>query len=224
MENKEKNTQNSYSGKQGENGIIAGYEKLWDRLKEDLGIINIVILFFGSILLIFSPEKGWEFDILFLNYTLAYRGWIGIFCFLYVIVSLFVNKRFNRKKINSKEYLEELKLNKQEVIKNETIVNEPLKKSNVLIKSMYVHFSSKQKDKLILMSGQLSICDDHASAMLLLTNFKTLYNGKLYFSPFPQSFALNKSIATKGENEKEWCWWYWDGGNDGFQLLVSLCQ
>jgi len=230
MEKTESNyeNQNNNSGEKGEKGIISGsgYEKLWDKLREDIGLINIILTFLGSILLIFSPEKGWEFDIPCINYTLAYRGWLGILCFIIVLISKCINKKRKVSSSIAKTIINPDQIRTEtEAISPKTILHNGSKyKSGVPIKSMYVHFSKDNYNDLFSMTTQLSLCNDHSSAMLLLLNYQKLFNGKLYFSPFPQNFAIKKLIATKGENEKEWCWWRWEGGNEGFQLIVSLCQ
>jgi hypothetical protein len=96
-------------------------------------------------------------------------------------------------------------------------------KNVTLIKSMYVHFPNDYYS-FNYMCAQLYSCNDYASATLMLFNFEKFFNGKLYLSPFVQDFAKNKIFTTKGENDQEWCWWYWLGGNEGFQIIISLCQ
>jgi len=221
-------TQNFHSGDKGEKGIYSyyGYEKLWDKLKEDLGLLNIILLFLGSILLIFSPEKGWGFDIPYIDYTLAYRGWLGILCFVLVLIFKFIIKKRNgtskdeKKVINSEQKTSEPNVFSQKKITSENANT----KSEILFKSMYIHFSKDKYNDLSSMCTQLFLCNDYSSAMLLLINFQRLFNGKLYFSPFVQTFTENKLITKKGEGDKKWCWWYWDGGVEGFQLIISLCQ
>ncbi|GAB6393685.1 MAG: tetratricopeptide repeat protein [Treponematales bacterium] len=58
------------------------YEKLWDKLTHDVGLSAMFWLFLGAILLIFSSGDGWQFDIPGWDYTLAYRAWLGILCFV----------------------------------------------------------------------------------------------------------------------------------------------
>ena len=231
-------SQDSFSGKQGEYGIAVGYERIWDRLKEDIGIKNIIILLLGSILLIFSPEKGWEFDVPYLNYTLAYRGWIGLLCFICVIISFCLRKKsLSHTSINLAETkLDGTPFEGGQMIpgafsiqdgRNQDKTDNPeatKTKKSMVVKSMYIHFSEENKKDLTFMMSQLDYCRVHTDAMILLSNFKTMFNGKLFISTFPQPFAVMKSIPTKGQNDKEWCWWYWDGGDNGFQLIVSLCQ
>jgi len=216
------------SGDKGEKGFFSysGYEKLWDKLKDDFGLLNIILLFLGSILLIFSPEKGWEFDIPCIDYTIAYRDWIGILCFVIVVFFKFINKKSNgiikdgKKIIYSEQKSSNLQAFSQ---KNKTIENENTK-SEILFKSIYVHFSKDKYNDLFYMCTQLFLCNDYSSAMLLLINFQKLFNGKLFLSTFVQTFAKNNLITKKGEDDKKWCWWYWDGGDEGFQIIVSLCQ
>jgi len=217
-------TQDNHYGSKGENGINSGYEKLWDKLKEDLGIRNIILIFLGSILLIFSPEKGWEFDIPCIDYTIVYRGWLGILCFVIVLISIFINKKRSvlLKSENMVINTEQMSSKPETISSNITRPENEGTKS--AIRSMYVHFSKDKYNNLFYMCSQLNICNDYESAMLLLLNFQKLFNGKVFFSPFIQVFAKEKLIATKGENDKEWCWWYWDGGDEGFQLIVSLCK
>jgi tetratricopeptide (TPR) repeat protein len=68
------------------------YEKLWNKLKHDLGLPAMAFLFFGTILLAFSPENGWQLDIPW-GYTLTYRAWLGIPCFVVAGVCLWWNKK-----------------------------------------------------------------------------------------------------------------------------------
>jgi hypothetical protein len=218
-----KNIQNTYSGKQGENGFLSEYEKIWDKLKNDIGIINIILLFLGSILLIFSPDKGWEFHLPCFNYILAYRGWLGVLCFIIVLISKCCGKVFAKGKktiFNTAQ----ASLETGEISQKTVMPDDSQTKNELLFKSMYVHFSSDKFNNLFSMCAQLNLCKDHTSAMLLLFYFQKLFNGKLYFSPFPQFSAVEKKNNAKGESDKDWYWWYWDGGVAGFQLIVSLCQ
>jgi hypothetical protein len=244
----EQNNHNKHSGQQGQFGISSGYEKIWDKLKDDIGIPNIVALFLGAILLIFSPDKGWGYDLPFVGYTLAYRGWLGILCFIYVFISIFAKKRKalleTKIPINMpEEVIPEVKTSKDEVlsseieaglpeaeqkppetevIKDEILPIESIKPT--IIKSMYVHFPRNRENALVFMTNQLHQCKDHASAMLLLVGFEKLFDGKLFLSPFPQRNAISKSMPTIGEGNSKWAWWYWIGEDKEFQLVVSLCQ
>jgi len=241
----DKDIQVRYIGIKGVDGtpIASEYEKLWDRLIKDIGLINIILIFLGSILLIFSPVNGWEFDIPYRNYTLAYRGWLGIFCFVIVLIlklidkiknSLLKNedKIFNTDQIPSKlDTTSSKSVNPENVEVKKTDITSP-KTANpenvgsiAGIKSMYIHFSKDKLNYLSLMISQLYICNDYDTAMLLLIQFQKIFNGKLFFSPFIQFFAKENLVSTKkGENDKEWCWWYWDGGEEGFQVVISLCK
>ena len=251
---------NSQTGDEGKDGYLIPYERLWDRLKEDIGLKNIILIFLGSILLIFSPEKGWEFVDPFFNYALAYRGWLGIICFIFVLTSKILNKKKNtllkteNKESNIIQTSSELdttslkpinpvneETNEPDATSSKPVnpvneetsepdatsskpVNPVNEETNGGIKSMYVHFSKDKLNYLSFMFSLLYMCDNYNNAMLLLVHFHNLFNGQIFYSPFIQVFAKEKLTTPKGKDGKEWCWWYWDGGNEGFQLVISLCK
>jgi hypothetical protein len=247
MNNKTSNDndiQERHSGKKGVDGIPLAfeYEKLWDKLKEDIGLSNIILIFLGSILLIFSPENGWEFDIPFINYSLAYRGWLGIFCFVIALISIFINKKKNMIIKNENKRNNTIQISSEPDTTSSKTVNSDNKETeetlatftkrgnfehleiNAGIKSMYVHFSKDKINNLSLMCTQLYMCKNFDTAIFVLINFYKIFKGKLYLSPFIQTYAKEKLATIKGENDKEWCWWYWDGGEEGFQVIISLCK
>jgi hypothetical protein len=233
MDNENSNSDkanNIQIGDKGEKGIPSKYEKLWDKLKEDIGLINILLIFLGSILIIFSPDKGWEFDIPFIDYTLSYRGWIGILCFITVIISKLKHKRHFLKKSSSLPELDQSSLGSNEFSLDKNIsgnteeANTHVIKNNYSVKSLYIHFSRENYFNLPYMSLLLNNCNDFYEAMNLLFSFQYYYNGRIYLSLSVQSFSRFIHSGIKGENDNRWCWWYWDGGVDGFQLIVSLCQ
>jgi tetratricopeptide (TPR) repeat protein len=82
-----------------QNGILSDtppmkgeYEKLWDKLTDDLGLSAMFWLFLGTILLIFSPDNSWCFDIPRVGYIKVYRAWLGLACFLLAGIGILWNK------------------------------------------------------------------------------------------------------------------------------------
>jgi len=74
------------------NSSQSGLPELWKAIKEDIKLPNLVLIILGAILLIFSPDRGWRFDIPCIGWTLAYRGWLGVGFFLIAIISLCKDK------------------------------------------------------------------------------------------------------------------------------------
>ena len=190
-DNVSKNDENpkGQHGIQDENSIPHIVDKLYDKLKKDLGIVGMALVFFGSILLIFSPEQGWGFDLPFLHYTLAYRGWFGISFYL---IALFLAKT---RKLYKPKY-----------------------------KSIYIHFPNDLINLLGPMTQELDKCNTYKSAYELLVSFQKIFKGEIFYSQFPQNFVNNKAIKARGIGKKKWKWWHWEGGEEGYQLVVSLCQ
>jgi hypothetical protein len=217
----ETNIKSSDSGDPGENGNKGGdYTHLWRQLKEDFhGLPNIIWAGLGVILLIFSPSQGWQFeDFPFLrNYSLAYRPWLAFLCFAILLIRLYRSKRSI---VQSNQ--------QQKQHGTETTTSPSIDTKSVFpFKSLYVHFGSDRIGLLNWMSYQVdkySHCPDPALAMLSLVDLQVKYGGTLYTSPEVQPSIAKNKYTIRGQENTTWCWWRWEGGDQGFQLLVSLCQ
>jgi hypothetical protein len=240
MKKNDQDKQEPPSGDRGKDGNKIGkYVQIYKRVKQDLGgIVPLLLAVLGTILLVFSPEKGWQFDIpsfipSLYGYTLAYRGWLGCLCFFTVLVVLLIKTLKNRGKPPSSTQKMSVstpakgKTSATEQTSTDASSSAPEYVPPYSLKSMYVHFPWSRYDKLAEMTHQLARSKDYAAATLLLVTFQQNFEGKLYCSYSPQPFAVENAdnlSSTQGEGKNRWCWWRWEGGKEGFQLLVSLCQ
>jgi len=201
------------------------YAGLWEKLKKDVGIGKTVLMILGTLLIVFSSDHAlqirfseavsmslpqWLLGSVLFAPTLitAFLRWVrAILCRLF----------FARKKRNPVT----TGMESPTVAANEMI-------GGLCAKSLFVHFPKDRFGALTEMTHQLSLCNDYKTAVLMLISLQQRFGGQMYSSFSPQPFAMGKlnenSPIVKGEGPDQWCWWRWEGGEQGFQLLVSLCQ